>query len=46
MDNFEGLTLGPRLKSGRRALILVSDDNGRPEQTARILVLGLSGLNG
>ena len=27
LDNFEGMTLGPRLKDGRSSLILVSDDN-------------------
>ena len=27
LDNFEGMTLGPRLKDGRPTLIIVSDDN-------------------
>jgi hypothetical protein len=39
LDNFEGLTIGPRLADGRRALFLVSDDNARSDQFARVLVL-------
>lgn len=39
LDNFEGMTLGPKLPDGRPTLILVSDDNGRSDQTARLLVL-------
>ncbi len=27
LDNVEGMTFGPRLKHGRRSLVLVSDDN-------------------
>lgn len=27
LDNLEGMTLGPRLPDGRRALVLISDDN-------------------
>lgn len=42
LDNFEGLALGPRLPGGRRALFVVSDDNSRPTQRARILVLALA----
>lgn len=42
MDNYEGMTLGPLLADGRRSLILVTDDNNRPDQVARILVLGIS----
>jgi hypothetical protein len=41
LENFEGLALGPRLPGGRRALFVVSDDNSRPAQRARILVLAL-----
>jgi hypothetical protein len=41
LDNFEGLTLGPALPIARRSLILVSDDNGRSDQRARVLVLAL-----
>jgi hypothetical protein len=39
LDNYEGLTIGPVLKDGRPTLIVVSDDNGRSDQVARILVL-------
>jgi hypothetical protein len=43
LDNYEGLAVGPRLPDGNRSLLLVSDDNGRPEQIARVLVLTLGG---
>ena len=39
LDNYEGLTIGPVLKDGRPTIIVVSDDNGRTDQVARILVL-------
>jgi hypothetical protein len=41
LDNFEGMALGPRLPDGRSSLILVSDDNSRAEQRARVIVLAL-----
>jgi len=41
LDNFEGMAVGPRLPDGRASLILISDDNGRSDQFARILVLAL-----
>ncbi|CAN5916639.1 hypothetical protein BH11MYX4_BH11MYX4_24790 [soil metagenome] len=41
LDNFEGMAVGPRLPDGRATIILVSDDNGRSDQVARILVLAL-----
>ena len=41
LDNFEGMAIGPRLPDGRASIILISDDNGRSDQFARILVLGL-----
>jgi hypothetical protein len=41
LDNFEGLALGPRLPDGRTSLILVSDDNARTDQFARIVVLAV-----
>lgn len=41
LDNYEGLTVGPRLPDGRSTLILVSDDNQRSNQVARILVLAV-----
>ena len=39
LDNYEGLTIGPVLRDGRPTVIVVSDDNGRSDQVARILVL-------
>ena len=41
LDNYEGMACGPLLPDGRRSLILVSDDNARSEQRARIVVLSL-----
>jgi hypothetical protein len=40
LDNFEALTLGPRLPGGRRALVLVSDDNFSQGQVTRVVALG------
>ncbi|MEO3761082.1 esterase-like activity of phytase family protein [Mycobacterium sp. B14F4] len=37
IDNIEGITLGPALPDGRRALILVSDDNFAPRQLTQIV---------
>jgi hypothetical protein len=42
--NYEGMTLGPRLPDGRRVLILISDDNGKPTQVTRLLILASSAL--
>jgi len=42
LDNFEGMTLGPYLSGGRRALILQSDDNAGTNQTTRLIVLAVS----
>ncbi len=41
LDNFEGMTLGPELDDGRRALILVSDDNSSAVQVTRIIALAV-----
>lgn len=41
LDNFEALTLGPRLPGGRRALLLVSDDNFSLVQVTRVVALGV-----
>jgi hypothetical protein len=41
LDNYEGMALGPRLPDGRASIILISDDNGRSDQYARILVLAV-----
>jgi hypothetical protein len=37
LDNVEGMTWGPRLASGNRSLILVSDDNFNPRQITLFL---------
>ncbi len=41
LDNYEGLAVGPVLPDGRHSLILVSDDNARSDQFARIVVLAV-----
>lgn len=41
LDNFECLAIGPMLPDGRASLIVASDDNGRPKQVARIVVLAV-----
>lgn len=40
-DNVEGLTLGPLLPSGRRSLVLVSDDNFSDTQVTQFLLFAL-----
>jgi len=42
LDNYEGLALGPLLPDGRRIVFVISDDNARASQVARILVLALT----
>jgi hypothetical protein len=37
LDNFEGIALGPELPGGRRALILLSDDNASDTQVTRLI---------
>jgi hypothetical protein len=39
LANFEGLALGPAFDDGTRLLFLQSDDNARPTQVCRLLVL-------
>lgn len=41
VPNYEGICLGPRLPDGRASLLLVSDDNGKVDQKARLLVLAV-----
>jgi hypothetical protein len=41
LDNFEGMTLGPHLPGGRRALLLISDDNTGTTQTTRLIALAV-----
>lgn len=42
LDNIEGITLGPRLPDGRRALVLVSDDNFAPGEVTQFLVFAMN----
>lgn len=41
VDNVEGMTWGPRLPTGERTLVLVSDDNFAPDQLTRIIALAV-----
>lgn len=41
LDNFEGMAIGPELPDGRATILVVSDDNGRKQQVARLLVLAV-----
>ena len=41
LDNYESLTLGPRLPGGRRSLLIQSDDNFSAGQVTRVVALGL-----
>jgi hypothetical protein len=41
LDNVEGMTLGPTLPDGRRALVLVSDNNFAASQFTQFLLFAL-----
>lgn len=41
IENFEGMTLGPKLSDGRRSLILVSDDNFMRNQRTQFLLFAI-----
>lgn len=41
IDNIEGMTFGPTLSDGRRALVIVSDNNFSPGQFTQFIVLAL-----
>ncbi|MEV0676959.1 esterase-like activity of phytase family protein [Actinosynnema sp. NPDC050436] len=41
IDNVEGLAWGPRLPSGERTLVLVSDDNFAAEEVTRFIALAI-----
>jgi hypothetical protein len=41
LDNIEGLTFGPRLRGGRRSLVLVSDNNFAATQFTQFLLFAL-----
>ena len=41
LDNVEGMTFGPRLKGGRRSIVLVSDNNFAAAQFTQFLLFAL-----
>jgi hypothetical protein len=41
LDNVEGLTLGPRLRNGKRSLVLVSDNNFAAMQFTQFLLFAM-----
>jgi len=41
VDNIEGMTWGPRLPSGERTLVLVSDDNFAAEEVTQVIALAV-----
>ena len=41
LDNFEGMTEGPRLPDGSRSLVLIADDNFNDEQSNQLLLFKL-----
>ena len=41
LDNFEGMTIGPRLPDGSRSLLLISDDNFNDEQVSQLFLFRL-----
>jgi 3-phytase len=43
VDNLEGMTWGPRLRDGRRTLVLVSDNNFNPAQVTQFLAFAVAG---
>lgn len=46
LDNIEGITFGPRLATGERTLILVSDNNFNPRgQFTQFLVFAIEGVD-
>ncbi len=44
LENFEGLALGPPLPDGRRALLVVSDQNFDPAQRTLVVLLAVGGV--
>ena len=41
LDNFEGMTIGPRLPDGSNSLLLISDDNFNDEQISQLFLFRL-----
>lgn len=46
LDNLEGMTFGPRLPDGSRALVLVSDNNFTPGQVSQFLLFSARKIGG
>lgn len=46
LDNMEGMTVGPRLPDGSRALLMVSDNNFTAGQYSQFLLFSARGLGG
>jgi hypothetical protein len=44
LENFEGMTLGPALPDGSSTLLLVADDNLRPDQITALISVNLAAL--
>jgi hypothetical protein len=44
LDNFEGMTPGPSLPDGSETLLLISDDNLRPDQITALIGVNLTAL--
>jgi hypothetical protein len=44
LDNFEGMTPGPSLPDGSETLLLISDDNLRPDQITALVGVNLTAL--
>jgi hypothetical protein len=42
IDNFEGISLGPKLPNGNQSLILVSDNNFSQNQLTQFIVLEIT----
>jgi len=45
LDNFEGMTIGPRLPDGSNSLLLISDDNFNDEQISQLFLFRLVEMN-
>jgi hypothetical protein len=41
VDNVEGMTWGPKLRTGERTLLLVSDDNFSATQVTQVVALAI-----
>jgi len=41
IDNLEGISFGKGLRDGRRSLLLISDDNFRPQEVTQILLFAV-----